>query len=208
MRLEIAERMRCPGAHAPMPLIVVARRRVGRELIEGFAGCPVCHLEARVRGGDVYFPGAVPPADAPHASPVDDAARDRLLAQLALAQDGGAILLTGRYVALAGAICRALDVAAICLGRGTGDADGASAVHLAGRQVPFTDGAFRGAALDAPLDASTAHDVARTVMVGGRIVGAQPLAVPTLAQPLAQDAREWVAERTAESGAVIPLRRA
>lgn len=205
--------MRCPAAHAPAPLVVVARRTVERELVEGFAGCPVCHLEATVKGGDVVFPGAEGAEDAPRTSSSGSsadasAARDRLVALLGLAEEGGAVLLTGRYVPLAAALRAVVDVAVICLNVKGPAAEGVSAVHLATPGVPFADATFRGAALDPALDAETVQDALRTVLVGGRVLGAHPLPILSMLKELARDDQEWLGERQAGPSGVIPLRRA
>lgn len=214
MRLDLAERLRCPADHPPTPLIVIARAKRDRELLEGFAGCPVCHLEARVRAGHVEFPAGAGDA-APDETAPGGAARgeawspdvERLQALLGLAEPGGAVLLTGRYAALGAALAALADVAVVTMAAPAVDGlDGVSAVLGAPRTVPFTDGTFRGAALDAPLAAALAEDAVRAVAVGGRLVGAAALARPAGANELARDAHEWVAAREAVAQAV-PLRR-
>ena len=220
MRLDLAERLRCPADHAPTPLIVVARAKRDRELLEGFAGCPVCHLEARVRAGHVEFPSGVESAvegagAAGHEASTGMAARagawmpdlERLQALLGLAEPGGAVLLTGRYASLGAALAARADVAVVTLqADAPPDAEGVSAVLGAPRRVPFTDGTFRGAALDAGLDAALAEDAVRTVSIGGRVLGAAALARPAGTNELARDAHEWVAAREAVPQAV-PLSR-
>lgn len=204
MRLELAERLRCPAGHVPTPLIVVARRVVDCELISGVAGCPVCTLEARVEAGVIEFPapyaivvaadaseaaGPVGAPDAERAAPED--AIERAAALLGLAEPGGAVLLAGRYGVLAAALRDRLDVV--------------TAVLRTPGAVPFTDATFRAAALDlpgAPLD-----DAVRAVTVGGRVVAPAAAALPAALRELARDAIEWVAEREATSP-VVSLGRA
>ena len=211
MRLEVAERMRCPRPHVPTPLIVVAHRTIDRELVEGVAGCPVCHLEAQVVDGLVWFPSADarPVAAATSATSATTSATttavERLVALLGLAEPGGTVLLTGRYAALAPALTRLADVDALLLNAA---AAGASSVIVAESVVPFTDGTFRAAALDAEVSLPVALDAVRTVAEGGRIVGALPLERPSTVRELARDAEEWVGERELGAGPPIPLRRA
>ncbi|MEX2180935.1 MAG: hypothetical protein WD771_02755 [Gemmatimonadaceae bacterium] len=208
MRLELAERLRCPAAHTATALVVVATRLADRELVEASVGCPVCRLEARVQDGDVVFPDA-PRNGAPHRAMDDAAAGDRLIALLGLAEPGGAVLLTGRYIALAAALAEAVNVAVMCLGAPPPTrAAGVSAVHAPVGSVPFTDGTFRAAALDAGVDASTVREAVRTVSAAGRVVGALPLERPPGVSELARDGREWVGERDAGASGVVPLRRA
>lgn len=220
MRLELAERLRCPRPHAPTPLIVVAHRTVERELLDGVAGCPVCYLEARFEDGDLQFPEAgtagavgVPAttgsagreADAP---PVDSERLLRLVALLGLAEPGGAVLLTGEYAAFAEALVRSVDVRAIVLAAQSARVEGVSAVHLVEPAVPFTDATFRAAALDAGTPLPLVLDAVRSVAPGGRVLGALPLERPAAVRELARDELEWVGEAERGASGVVPLRRA
>lgn len=197
MRIELAERLRCPAAHAPTPLIVVARRVEERELVEGFAGCMTCHLEARVERGvvrigaphEVAVAGDATDGVAP--GPATDDTITRAAALLGLAEPGGAVLLAGRYAALAPALRARFDVM--------------TAVITSSGAVPFADATFRGAALDLP--GITLDDALRTVVVGGRLVAPASAARPIGARALARDDVEWVAEREA-TGPVVTLGRA
>lgn len=203
LRLDLAERLRCPAPHEATPLIVVARRVEERELLEGFAGCAVCHLEARVTGGVARF-------EAPHAITIssgdddggsrDDAAQpvaadiERTGALLNLAEPGGAVLLTGRYAAMASALRLAFGVATVV-------------VHSRG-EVPFTDQTFRAAALDHQRGTPQAGgDAVRTVAVGGRILLPVTCDLPPAVRQLAVDDKERLGEREAPSQ-VVPLSRA
>jgi hypothetical protein len=240
VRLELAERMQCPRPHRATPLIIVARRSVDRELLDGVAGCAECYLEAVIAAGDVIFPGgdvtapgARPASDVSHAlgaatepgSP-DPGPLTRLIALLGLAEPGGAVLLTGGYAALAHALAAAVDVTAVtwnvAVPRSAPATDGAlatpapeeapslnvSAVWLPEPVVPFADGTFRGAALDATTPLPVMLDTVRAVSVGGRIVGAASLDRPASVRELARDAQEWVGEKISGASGVVPLRRA
>lgn len=205
MQLEIAERMRCPRAHLATPLIIVAQRTAERELVTGVAGCMSCHLEAQVREGDVFFPGAAPPA--PTAPSATSEALDRLVALLGLAEPGGAILLTGRYAALAAAVAARVDVHVVVLNAEPVRGAGVSVVHLAEPVVPFSDNTFRGAALDADTSMPVLLDVVRALQVGGRLLAALPLERPFGIRELARDATEWVGEREAGPTGVVRITR-
>jgi hypothetical protein len=208
MRLELAERLMCPRDHAPAPLIVVALRVEGRELHDGVAGCPECHLEARITRGAVIFPPR-PPADArgparPHAAA--DATADlrlaatgerveRTAALLGLAEPGGSILLTGRYAALGAPLADRHGVTAVTVGSVAGAATPRGdvvAVHLAEGRIPFTDHTFRAAALEPP-----SADAVRTLAIGARLLAPAPHAALPGTRELARDPEEWLAERLA-----------
>ena len=201
MRLDLAERLRCPRSHASTPLIVVADEVTGRDLRRGVAGCPVCQLEARIDAGDVWF-GA--DRDDDHGEPADlEGALDRLIALCGLAEPGGAVLLTGRYGRLAERLTVAAGVSVVLIHPrsphvGT---DEVSTVHGERAQVPFIDQTFRAAALDTGFPESFIADVARSVQVGGRIVAAASVVPPEGVSELARDAAEWVGAR--ERAAVV-----
>ena len=206
MRLDLAERLRCPAAHAATPLIVIARTTHARDLRDGFAGCPVCRLEARVTDGHVRFGGEATARDASGDGPAPEL--ERVIALLGLAEPGGAVLLTGRYASLAAPLAVETGVAAIVLHAATlpASSEAVAAVTGALERVPFGDAAFRGAALDAGLPAALLADAVRTVMVDGRVVADARVHAPTGLKELARDDREWVAARE-RVGAVVELRR-
>lgn len=214
MRLELAERLRCPRPHAPTPLIVVARRTVERELLDGLAGCPVCRLEARIKDGDVHFPSDVP--HRPEDTVVEGASTgsgserlDRLVAQLGLAEPGASVLLSGRYAAFASALASALDAVVVTLNsRPDAGAEGVASVWCGADAVPFTDATFRAVALDAGLSVPMVLDAIRTVGVGGHVLGALPLERPAAVRELARDATEWIGERDQGPAPVVQLLRA
>lgn len=202
MRLDLAERLRCPAAHEPTPLVVVAVRVDDRELIDGFAGCPACQLEARVADGAVRFgpPHDIVVAhDAARASATDDDAVARTAALLGLADPGGAVLLSGRYDALSRALRERYEVDTVVIGsRGA---------------VPFIDHTFRAAAIDPaspandPVAYAVIADAARALIVGGRLLLPAAHALPPAVRRLAEDARERLGEREAPSP-IITLNRA
>lgn len=221
MRLELAERLRCPQPHVATPLVVVAQRTVERELLDGFAGCPVCHLEARFVDGDLVMPGAAerrttaddarsaPPAtsaEVPRTDPASDLLR--LVALLGLAEPGGAVLLTGSYAQCAAPIVAAVDVRVVVVGAVPERIAGVSAVHIADPALPFGDATFRAAAIAADTPLPLLLDVLRAVAPDGRVVGRLPLHRPEQLRELARDEREWVGEVERGAGGIVPLRRA
>ena len=215
MRLDLAERLRCPATdHAPTPLVVVARAVEGRDLRTGLAGCPLCRLEARFVDGDLCFdvPSGGPCAAATDVPPVRQAsapsdAVERLIALLGLAEPGGAVLLTPGYASMADVLVESAGVAVVLLDpAGTGALPPGRWVRGLTTAVPFTDGTFRAAALDAASAAVTA-EVLRCVVPQGRVVGAAALTPPDSVTVLARDDREWVGERGALPGPMVPLGR-
>lgn len=223
MRLDLVERLRCPQDHAPTPLVVVARVKQGNDLREGLAGCMLCRLEARIRDGDLHFASALPgtaggdgalsaPTLARSIATADPAApppdMERVIALLGLAEPGGAVLLTGRYSQLADALKACVEVAVVAMGATPAPTSRELVASVVGlrERVPFTDGTFRAAALDADASSAFVRDAVRAVTVGGRVLAAASLPAPPSLRELARDAIEWVAQREADV-APVTLRR-
>ena len=193
MRLDLAERLRCPNDHAPTPLIVVASRVVDRDLIAGIAGCLTCHLEARVEDGVVRFTAPhdieVSTAGMEGAASDEDVARTAAL--LGLSEPGGIVLLIGRYAEMASALQERFDVATVSV-----KSNGA---------IPFADQSFRAAAVDAGhaddkgKERRLLGEAARTLSVGGRCLTPHTLHLPPAVKELARDDREVVAEKQMEA---------
>jgi hypothetical protein len=203
MRLELAERLQCPGDHRPTPLVVVAAEVVDRDLRRGTAGCMTCRYEARVRDGDLWCTAANDPrAASPSAAPSPEDL-DRLQALLGLAESGGAVLLGGRYAAYAAGLQARLDLMVVVMD--PEDATLTSAPRVIGLAdvVPFTEGTFRAAALDDPRLLPAA---VRVVRAGGRLVAPLTCPRPSSIALLASDAIEWVGERGIVP-TVVPLQR-
>ncbi len=225
MRLELAERLRCPGAHAPTPLIVVAQETRERVLRRAIVGCAVCGLEARIVAGALTFPdglvvagaegapaadlrgaaaavgdlraGAAPPAE------VDAAALERLVALLHLDAPGGAVLLAGGYARFAVALEASRDVHAVVLASAHDTRDDP---RDGTPSIPFTDATFRAAAVEV-MPPTLLGDLPRVVTPGGRIVAVAGTEPPAGARVLARDEQEWVAESAGGAGGMVTLQR-
>jgi hypothetical protein len=209
MRLELAERLRCPSAHMPTPLIVVAQRSADRELISAILGCPVCRLEARIVDGDVRFDLTSDGATGAAASEetIGEAPElERVVALLGLSEPGSTVLLTGRYAMLAGPLAALADASVVVMTGPASPASGVSAVHGSTDMVPFSDGTFRAVALDSGLPSAFVADAVRATAIGGRVLGAAAVPAPTGLKELARDDTEWVAARES-GGAIVELKR-
>ena len=224
MRLELAERLRCPGAHASTPLIVVAQETQDRVLRRAIVGCAVCGLEARITAGALTFPDGLvvagaagaPAADLGRAAAADDvpagaavpadvdaAALERLVALLHLDAPGGAVLLAGGYARFAAALEASHDVHAVVL---TSARDTRDDPRDGTPSIPFTDATFRAAAVEV-MPPALLGDLPRVITPGGRIVAVVGTEPPAGARILARDDREWVAEREGSGGGMVTLQR-
>jgi len=203
MKIDIAERLQCPRDHAATPLIVVTRRVDGREILDGIAGCPVCRLEGRIGRTEIVFEDKESLTSVPFAedgAPGRDFAEpdaDRIAAQLGLAEPGGVVLLCGRYGAVAERLALQYEVLAVTTGAWPLTSGEVVRASLSGAGC-FTNGTFRGIALDDDSSASGIGAALRMGTATARVLAPTSLSRPEAVTELARDEREWVGviERT------------
>ena len=200
MDLALVERLICPRAHEPAPLVVRADDVVEGRLLRGAVGCPVCRDEWPVVDGRVQF-GPVPAGDATDISDVATIA-----ALLALTEPGTLVLVDGAPSALTAALVDEFGAMVVALDAPRDSR--ASAVMNGAERVPLAVGAARGVLLlRSSRDASFVASAARALAPGGRMIGAPGVLMPGDVRELARDERLWVGERERVT-APVPLRRA
>jgi len=209
VRLDLVEIFRCPRAHAPASLIAAVDAAVDGDVTRGVLGCPVCDVRYPIIAGAVVFDERLRAAclaagPAPRATP--DAAL-RTAALLDLTGPGGRVLLGGTAVAAADALAALVDVAIVALDPPgpTPAAPGGVAVYAGA--APLGPAVLRGAVLDGET-AGAAPTVIAALRPGARLLAPVALAMPAGVRPLARDAEHWLAERTDDGAAAVPLRRA
>src|SRR4029434_6055806 len=97
MLLSLVDSLRCPGPHEASSLVLSVEQWTEQRIAEGVLGCPMCHARYPIHRGVADFSKGVGVVRPPDEQPRADAMR--LAAQLALADGGGVVLLTGRYAA-------------------------------------------------------------------------------------------------------------
>jgi uncharacterized protein YbaR (Trm112 family) len=97
--IELSEFLRCPEPHRETFCVVAPDEMVGRMVMRGVVGCPVCRREYPIADGVVRF-GPVPAAAGAAGFPDPDVVR----ALLGLGGPGGFVVLVGTAVRLAGAL--------------------------------------------------------------------------------------------------------
>jgi hypothetical protein len=163
--------------------VAAADRMVGRDIVEGQVGCPVCEAVYPIERGVVRFTRG---GDTVEAEPMD---AHRLAAMLDLAEPGGAVLLVGSWGAHAESLEAVVETRCLVI-----DASG---------KAPVAAQSVRAAATDAP------EGVVGAVKPGGRVVAPAARPVPAGVTVLARDDRYWVGEVEAQAtrGGVVELRR-
>ncbi len=222
MRVDVIELLRCPRPHAQSPLITVADRRDGDNLLDGTLGCVVCGAEYALRDGVAHLGGEVSPevlVDADMAASVSPPDPLRVAALLGLSDVTTRGVLCGALASACGPIEEL--TGARCLAVNPLVASNQSPDALAANGVPATDtilldgygllplpnGSLQGLAVDVVHHALLA-DATRAVRRGGRVVGPVSVAVPAGCRELARDDAEWVAEVETTSSEPVRISRA
>lgn len=213
MFVEHIDLFRCPNAHEESWLVVAARTTVGRRILEGTLGCPVCRAEYRITSGVAYLGAEAPASPGPPDSAPEVEAPEALVlraaALLGLDEATGVVALAGEWALAARALAELVRVHVVLVNPAPGaavPAVGASVVRVAGR-LPMGAGVLRGAALDASTAAPDfLASAVHALRAGGRLVAPSSAPVPPACRELARDDRHWVAERGAVSSAPVRLR--
>jgi uncharacterized protein YbaR (Trm112 family) len=179
--IELVDLLRCPHAHAESWLVATAERMVGRDIVEGQLGCPVCEAVYPITGGAVLF---TPATAAEQRAEGDDVLRTAAL--LNLAEPGGVVVLVGAWSVYARPLANIVDAHVLVIDP-SDRVEGVSAIYADGG-IPLAAGAARAVATDAP-DA-----VVLALRPGGRILSPAAVRVPPGVRELARDQRHWVGE--------------
>jgi len=176
--IELTDHLRCPEAHPEAFLVLIPGTMQGRQVMDGFLGCPVCQAEYPIRGGLVEF-GVAPPPAAPGPTPPEAAA---LLAFLGLEGPGGYVALVGEAAREAGALAALLPGVHLALvNPPAGTVPSLIASVLLTPRFPLKLRSLRGAVVSAPwaLAPGWNEAVADAVLPGLRAAGqGEPPAVP------------------------------
>jgi hypothetical protein len=173
--------------------VATAERMVGRHIVEGQLGCPVCEAVYPITGGAAMF-------SAPTYGAGGDADEVlRTAALLNLAEPGGVVVLVGSWSVYAQPLADMVDAHLLVIDPPR-PAEGISAIY-AGGVVPLAAGSVRAAATERP------DLMAGALRPGGRLVAPVSAAVPAGITELARDDRHWVGESTTAVSAPVRLRR-
>lgn len=99
MFIELAEMLRCPEPHEENFCVVAPEEMVGRMIMRGVIGCPVCRREFPIRGGVAEF-GSAPRTVSESGVPTLPEA-EAIAALLGLGGPGGYVVLIGAATGLA-----------------------------------------------------------------------------------------------------------
>lgn len=98
MFIELTEFLKCPTAHENTYCVLSSEEMVGRHVVSGTVGCPVCHNEYSIREGVLFLSEDETSASGGDVSAIDASG---VLALLALQSPGGYVVLIGSASLLA-----------------------------------------------------------------------------------------------------------
>jgi hypothetical protein len=193
MFVELIDQLRCLHSHADGCLVATTTRTVGRQIIEGTIGCPMCGAEYEIRGGAVWFGGnEIVPTLMHSRFPPDGLVR--LAAMIGLDERGGLFVLDAAWSVYARELSEMCPEARFVL-ISASESEGAGAVlRCTSDAIPLAAGCARGVALDRGTPALVDAAV-RALAARGRLVVPADADVPESIALLARDDDWWVGER-------------
>jgi uncharacterized protein YbaR (Trm112 family) len=212
VHVSLIELLRCPASHQESALVVTASRQLERRILDGMLGCPICGANYAIRDGVADFRhGAAAARQSATQEPPNEEAAVRLAAQLDLTETARLVLLFGAYTQLAPALSVMYDARCVALNAARHVeryiAEDASVLRV-GVELPFARASFHGAAVDAEHAVSPGLErISELLRPGARLVLPAATALPANVTLLVRDARECVASRAADAGALVQLLR-
>lgn len=198
MDLAIAERLVCPAAHAPTPLIIRADQTRDGRLVTGVLGCAVCRRDWPVEGGEAQF------GDADPGEPVASPDALALAAYLGLTEPGALVVTDGVTSDAECALADEYGAQIVAIDPFAGSR--APVIIRRPPAVPLAARSARGAVLlRADRDERFVASAVLSLAPGGRLVAASAIRATGVVE-LARESSLWVGERERTSDPV-PLRR-
>lgn len=204
MFIELAELLRCPRDHEPMPCVVAPDEMDGRRVVSGTIGCPVCEVEHKIVEGIVGFGedpllGAGSRSDDLTVENMPDA--DDVQALLNLDSPGGYVILVGSGARLAAELAaNTSDVHFVGLNPPPElrESESLSLLRSPAR-IPIRDGSVRGVLMGREYVRNRwMDDAGRVVATGGRLVAVVDELSAVGVQQLAVGGGMWVGEKKGE----------
>lgn len=210
MFTELIDTLCCPNPHEQGWLVATSTRTVGRHIMSGRLGCPVCRASFEIVDGEVMFTDGMVLQST---RTLDHDAAFRLAAQLHLVEAPQPILLTGSWSRAVAPLRALVPSVTIFVGNGTSTItqdDRVSTVRLPASVIPLAAGALRAVALDVShATAALLTESARVLRPGGRLAAPASVALDAGCwNVLASDADTVVAERLPTASAPVTLKRA
>ncbi len=193
MFIELSEFLRCPEPHDETFCVVAPEEMVGRMIVRGVVGCPICRREYPIDAGVVRFGGAAEAAGAAGA-----AEPDAVWALLGLTSPGGFVVLVGSAARLAVPLAERMGGVHLVGVNAPGDIPASPALSLLAHpdRIPLRQAMARGVVLGAESATEPwVTEGVRVLLPGLRLVAAaDSLSTPGLDQ-LAAGNGLWVGQK-------------
>jgi len=197
--IELSEFLRCPEPHEESFCVVAPDEMVGRMIVRGVVGCPVCQREYPIREGVVDF-GEAPAAGgagraAAAAGAIDP---DIVWAVLGLTNPGGFVVLVGSASALAPLLGKRLGGVHFVGLNPTTDVEISPGLSLLRHPgcIPLRQSMARGVVLGAEAAREPWISEGRRVLLNGlRLVALTDQLTQSALVPLATGKGMWVGEK-------------
>ena len=194
MQIDLTDHLRCLEPHEESYLVLLTGRMVGRRVMTGHLGCPVCGKGVKIRDGVADFAGAVPGGE--HTALKPDAAA----ALLGLGGPGGWVALAGSAAGLAAGLAPLLPgVQLVAVNPPAALEHEEAASVLRAPRLPLKSGSMRGVVIGGDVAGAPdwVADAVRAVLPGLRVVVEAPAPSPPLegVEILASAPACWVGKK-------------
>jgi hypothetical protein len=194
MQIDLTDHLCCLGSHEESYLVLLTGRMVGRRVVTGHLGCPVCGKEVKIRNGVADFSGGVPGDEYSALTP------EATGAFLGLGGPGGWVAMAGSAAGLAGGLAPLLPgVRLVAVNPPSAVEQEEAASVLRAPRLPLKSGSMRGVVIGGDLAGSSdwVADAVRAVLPGLRVVIEGPAPSPPLdgVEILASAPACWVGKK-------------
>ena len=196
MFIELTDHLRCPANHPEAYLVLLPDQVVGRDVVAGHLGCPICGWNTDFTAGVVDFGGGGPPSGSTRLS------ADAIEAFLGLSGPGGYAAVCGAATSAIPELTTALPgVRFVAVNPPPGRSGELPASVLRGARLPLKTGSMRGVVLDDALgsDESWVREAIRVTLPGLRVIGEGPAPGVDGLEILATGGGAWVARKSPQA---------
>lgn len=193
MFIELTDVLRCPANHPEQYLVLLPDEVVGRDVVGGELGCPLCGATFPIEEGVARLGGG---PDVVGSAPALDAAAAHTF--LGLTGPGGYVVLAGSSALLGEALARLLPgVHLVALAPPPGVSGSADISVIEAGRIPLKATSVRGVVLGPGhgSDPEWLEEAHRVVLPGLRIVGEGPVPRREGWEPLGSAEGVWVCRR-------------
>ena len=205
MFIEAIDKLRCVQEHEDSWLVAKFVEMRDRDFWEGELGCPVCEARYPVKQGTVYFSSVVRSDRAGQDETHSPEELFPLAAMLDLSAPERTVVLCHGWSDFAAALSDISEPHIFTINSAAPAGQAERIYRVVSDRIPLASGSVDAVALDADASAQLVESAVSVLREGGRLIGRSGVDVPANVLLLANDDRNWVAQKQSD---FIPLRRA